>query len=81
MELKNNKNIIIKETDKRESVVIMNKKHYCKSFVIISAINRFIKRLIALRQQGNEQNKKTIPEVWKYFNDAWNRLLKSVFQL
>ena len=47
MELKNNKNMIIKETDKKESVVIMNKKHYCKWFMIISAINKFIKKLIA----------------------------------
>ena len=30
MELKNNKNIIIKEADKGGTVVIMSKKHYCK---------------------------------------------------
>ena len=30
MRLKNNKNIIIKEVDKGESVVTMSTKHYCK---------------------------------------------------
>ena len=30
MELKNNKNIIIKEADKGGTVAIMSKKHYCK---------------------------------------------------
>ena len=30
MELKNNKNIIIKEADKGGKVVIMSTKHYCK---------------------------------------------------
>ena len=37
------------------------------------------KKLVASGQQGNEQNKKTISEVSKHFNQAQNRLFNNFF--
>ena len=47
MELKENKNIINQKADKRGSVVIRTKKHYCKMIYDYIKDNHIYKKLIA----------------------------------
>ena len=47
VKLKNNKNTIIKEADKGESVAIMSTKHYCKMLYDQLNHNQFTEKLIA----------------------------------
>ena len=80
MELENNKNIVIKEADKGGNKVILSTKKYCKMVYDHLNDNQIYEKTDSTcDKQNNEQNKKTIPEVWKYFKQARNRSLNKFF--